>query len=233
MNLSKILKNQGFDLIGGPTRNHQLAQIWLKQPAEEAHLLYAHVEEAFSSPIKLEPLNGALLGMQTAAKDYYTFNLGLSFLNNLFQAIKIPSLAFHSQLKIGKTVSISYEDAICSELPLGQVVNYFEESDFARPNPSLLQFANRNQLLFISGILIAKKLNIELESDQKLATSWLHNFSDIAASNVQAERLSDRKVLLKTDSEQFFPVAVKAFRLDYDQNIFKRLTLVTDNRSFF
>ena len=53
MNLTKTLRKQGYDLIAGPIRNHQLLQLWLKTPFNDVELYYAHLEHAFTSPVAL------------------------------------------------------------------------------------------------------------------------------------------------------------------------------------
>ena len=46
MNLTRLLRKQGYDLIQGPVRNHGLLQLWLKRPLDEADLYYTHIDHA-------------------------------------------------------------------------------------------------------------------------------------------------------------------------------------------
>ena len=48
-NLSKNLREHGYDLLGGPIRSYKLLQLWLKVPANPIELYYAHINHAFES----------------------------------------------------------------------------------------------------------------------------------------------------------------------------------------
>lgn len=233
MNLTKTLKEQGYDLIGGPVRNHKLLQLWLKEPSEEAQFQYSHISHAFVSAEPLEELESAALSVNSNVKDEYGFNIGITVLDGILKAIGLGTLELSSKLKSGKNVTISYDNAVTRECANGDIVNYLSSADFKHANPILLKQANKNQILVVTGVILAKNLIIDIETDFALSAELLASLKDEASGKFDFSLGNKTKLKMISSGDQAMPIAVKAYRLDYDKNIFSGLSLITDNRNIF
>ena len=85
MKLTKFLREQGYDIIEGPVRNHKPLQLWVKQIFNETELYYAHVGQAFSSTIALEEIENTNLSIDATKKDEYGFNIGITLLDEILK----------------------------------------------------------------------------------------------------------------------------------------------------
>lgn len=165
MNLTKTLKENGYDLIESPVRNQKLLQLWLKTPFNRAELYYSNISEAFNSKIELTPIENPALNVNSTTTDNYAFNIGLSVLEDILSSLGIGDINISSDIKSGKNVSISYDNTITKEVPIGLIQNYLFDSDFNHPNRLLLKNANRNNILVISGVLMAKTINVDIQTN--------------------------------------------------------------------
>ena len=106
MNLTKTLRNQGYDLIEGPVRNHKLLQIWIKRPLNEVQLYYDHLSHAFSSDVVLTEVENTALNVDATTKDEY----GLILMNTLnCLMIYLKQLSFwHSDRMLGSIMIILF-----------------------------------------------------------------------------------------------------------------------------
>lgn len=233
MNLTKTLKDQGYDLIQGPVRNHKLLQLWLKRPRNEAQLYYSHLEHAFVNAVELIELENPALSVDSATKDEYGFNIGISLLEEILKSLGMGSFEISSELKSGKKVTISYDNSITMEVPIGEIQNYFAGADFKHPNNVLLRNANRNNILVISGTLLAKNLVVEIETDFSINADLVASLNKMADGKLGFSKNSESNLKMVSSGNSYFPVAIKADRVDFDHGYFKNTKLVTDNRNFF
>lgn len=83
------------------------------------------------------------------------------------------NLGVTAKITGGKKVSISYNNAKTIEYATGELTNYLSAADFKHTNPALLENANRDNIILISGLLLAKNLVVDIETDFDLSEkSW-------------------------------------------------------------
>lgn len=233
MNLTKTLRNQGYDLIEGPVRNHKLLQLWLKKPANDVQLYYSHISHAFVSDAALNEIENTAFNVTSSTKDEYNFNIGVSLLEEILNSIGLGSFEISTKIKSGKKVSISYDNSITKEIPVGEIQNYLATSDFKHPNKTLLQNANKRNILVISGTLLAKNLVVEIETDFSIEADLVASLNEAADAKLDFSMKSENQLKMVSVGSNYFPVAVKADRIDFDMGHFNNTNLVTDNRRFF
>lgn len=233
MALSKFLKDQGYDLIQGPIRNQRPLQLWLKRIFNEAELYYAQVEYAFKSEVTLREIENPALTVNSTQKDDYAFNIGITLLEQILESIGLGRFQLTTDIKSGKRVRIGYDDSFTQEYPAGNIESYFYAADFLHPNPSLLENANRNDILIISETLFAKHLVAEIETNFEWDTDLILRLNKLAEGNLSFSKIGKSTLQLVSEGNDFFPIAVKVNKLDFDQAKFDQLKLVSDNRNFF
>ncbi|MCT4637625.1 MAG: hypothetical protein N4A72_07940 [Bacteroidales bacterium] len=233
MNLTKTLKENGYDLIESPVRNQKLLQLWLKTPFNRAELYYSNISEAFNSKIELTPIENPALNVNSTTTDNYAFNIGLSVLEDILSSLGIGDINISSDIKSGKNVSISYDNTITKEVPIGLIQNYLFDSDFNHPNRLLLKNANRNNILVVSGVLMAKTINVDIQTNLDINPDIIVKLNKAANGKLNFDKSSNNNIKMTSNSENYFPIAVKADRLDFDKGHFNDSELITDNRSLF
>ena len=233
MNLTKTLKENGYDLIESPVRNQKLLQLWLKTPFNRAELYYSNISEAFNSKIELTPIENPALNVNSTTTDNYAFNIGLSVLEDILSSLGIGDINISSDIKSGKNVSISYDNTITKEVPIGLIQNYLFDSDFNHPNRLLLKNANRNNILVVSGVLMAKTINVDIQTNLDINPDIIVKLNKAANGKLNFNKSSNNNIKMTSNSENYFPIAVKADRLDFDKGHFNESELITDNRSLF
>ena len=233
MKLTKFLREQGYDLIEGPVRNHKPLQLWVKQIFNETELYYAHVAQAFSSTIALEEIENTNLSIDATKKDEYGFNIGITLLDEILKSIGLGAMDMATKITSGKSVTISYDNSITKEYAIGNLENYFSEADFVHANPSLLKNANRNNILIITGVVFAKNLVVNITTNSVLDANLVANLTTIADGKVDFTHDGNSGLKMVSSGNTFFPIAIKASRIDFDKSVFQKLKLVTDDRNFF
>jgi len=233
MSLKNYLRDQAYDLIDGPVRNHQPFQLWLKKPADEIELYYSHVEQAFTSTATLTEVVNDALNVNSTRKDEYGFNIGITLLEEILKSLGMGTFQISAKIKSGKKVTISYDNAITKECPVGEIENYFSTADFKHSNLALLKNANRNNIVIITGVVLAKNLVVEIETDFDLNAELVASLNSVADGKLDFSMNNTSKLKMVSSGNGYFPIAVKASRIDYDKGHFKKLRLVTDNRNFF
>jgi hypothetical protein len=233
MKLTKYLSDQGYDLIEGPVRNHKPLQLWLKQPLDEAQLYYASIEHAFKSDIVLTEIENPTLNVNGTQKDDYGFNIGITLLEEILRTLGLGSLEITSKIKSGKTVTISYENSITKEYAIGNIEEYLYSADFLHPNPSLLKNANRNNILLITGTVFAKNLVVDIENNFALDAALVASLNDLADGKLDFTVTNQNTLKMTSNVGVYFPIAVKANRIDFDRSRFKKLILITDSNNIF
>ncbi|MBP9793388.1 MAG: hypothetical protein KBC56_05250 [Flavobacterium sp.] len=233
MKLTKFLREQGYDLIEGPVRNHKPLQLWLKQIFDETELYYANVNQAFTSSVVLEEIENTSLSIDSSKKDEYGFNIGITILDEILESIGLGTVELSSKITSGKTISISYEDAITREYAIGNIENYFAAADFVHANPSLLKNANKNNILILTGVVFAKNLQVTIATDFTINPDLVVSLNAVAEGKLDFTVNDTNNLNMVSSGNGLFPIAIKASRLDFDKGVFKKLKLVTDNRNFF
>jgi len=233
MNLTKTLRKQGYDLIDGPIRNHNLLQLWLKKPFNDVELYYSKVSHAFTSEVELSEIQNPALKINSTTKNEYGFNIGISLLEDIIKSLGLGAFELSSEIKSGKKVTISYDNSVTKEVPTGDIQNYFAQADFKHINTALLKNANRNNILIISGILFAKNLVVEIETDFSLDTDLITKLNQVADGKLDFSMNNKSVLKMVSSGNGFFPVAVKANRIDFDNGHFENTNLISDNREFF
>lgn len=233
MTLTKELKRQGYDLIEGPIRNHKSLQLWLKKGLDHIGLYYNNIEDAFISSIILNEIESPALAVNSTLKNEFGFNIGITVLEELLKSIGMGQFEISANIKSGKSVSISYDNAYTKEVASGEIDSYFSTSDFVHPNPSLLFNANNENILVITGVLYAKNLLVEIETNFNLDAALVAKLNAIASGKLEFQMATNNKLKMRSDGNYIFPVAVKANRIHFQKSVFTKTNLVTDTRDFF
>lgn len=233
MKLTHFLSDQGYDIIQGPVRNHKPLQLWIKKPFDEAQLYYASIEHAFKSNVVLNEIENPALNVSSNQKDDYGFNIGITLLQQIMETLGLGTFELTSKIKSGKKVTVSYDNSVTKEYAMGNLEDYMFGADFLHPNPSLLKNANRNYILVISGIVFAKNVIVDIETDFVLDTNLVAGLNEIASGKVDFTINNQKQLKMVSNTDTLFPIAVKASRIDYDKSRFKKLKLVTDTSDIF
>ena len=113
-------------------------------------------------------------------------------------------------------------------------------SAFATGNSKLLAFLVGNSTNEIerdaalgAGAIMAQNLVVEIETDFSIDANLVANLNQAADGKLEFTAHSEQKLKMVSSGSSFFPIAVKANRIDFDKGVFKGLALVTDNRNFF
>ncbi len=233
MKLSKYLRDAGYDLIEGPVRNQKPLQLWLKQAFNEAELYYQDVNHAFESPVELTITEDPALSIDSTKNDEYGFNIGVSILEEILKSIGLGAFDLSAKIASGRKVTISYENAVTKVIPLGDITNYLSSADFKHPNPVLLKNANRNNILIITGAVLAQNLVVEIETDFNLDANLVAELNQAADAKLDFSMHSQQTLRMVSGGNAFFPIAIKANRIDFDKGVFNGLKLVTDFGNVF
>ena len=233
MSLKKYLREQGYDLIDGPVRNHKPLQLWLKNILNEIELYYSSIDHAFISNVTLNEVTDDALSVNSTKKDDYGFNIGITLSEDILKSLGLGNFELSAKIKSGKKVTISYDNSLTKECPTGEIENYLSRADFRHNNPALLKNANHNNIIVISGIVFAKNLVVEIETDFNLSAELVASLNGVAEGKLDFTMNSQTKLKMVSSGTGYFPIAVKANRIDFDKSSFEKLILVTDNRNFF
>jgi hypothetical protein len=233
MKLKDYLRGQGYDLIDGPVRNHKPLQLWVKKIFNGIDLYYESIDHAFTSTVSLTLQESEALEINATKRDDYSFNIGITVLEELLKSLGISQLELAGKVIAGKKVSISYDNAITRECAVGTIENYLSEADFRHNNPALLHNANRDNIVVISGGIFAKNLVVEIETTMKIDAELVAKLNQLGEGNLSFSSNGTSTLKMRSTGNHYFPIAVKANRLDFDKGKFVKLKLVTDNRNFF
>ncbi len=99
MSLKKYLREQAYDLIEGPVRNHKPLQLWIKNDFNEIELYYDHVDHAFVSEVTLREIINNALAVNTTKKDHYGFNIGITLLEDILQSLGLGNLDLSAKIE--------------------------------------------------------------------------------------------------------------------------------------
>lgn len=233
-NLIKLLRGQGFDYIDGPIRDHKVLQVWIKKDFDRI-AIFDMLDNLFKCPIELIPYETPALFVNYSSTAEYNINIGITALEQLLKAANLGELGLSSKIKSGKSVSIAYDTAKTIDYAYGNLSSYFydKDSDFKYSNPELLNQANRNNLILITGLLYAKNLEVHIKTSTDVDTNLATELSKQASGKIDFSLANSKEIVMKSDLGVVFPIAVKAFRLNFDKGRYMSMKLVTDNREFF
>lgn len=233
MSLKKLLRKQGYDLIDGPDRKHQPLQLWLKKFNDQIEIYHENIDHAFISNGSLNELRRDALNINYTQKDNYNFNIGLTVLEEILTAIGVNNFRLSTKFLKGKQITIGYDNAITVEYPIGDIENYLAAADFRHYNPALLKNLNRNNVFIISGVIFAKNLIAEIDTDMDFNTETIANLNNAADGRLVFSMTRTSKLKMTSVGTGFFPVAAKANKIIYSKGIFKNQELVTDRQDLF
>lgn len=229
--LVKLLRNQGFDLIDGPIRSHAPLQIWNKVVFEK-NTFYGNLMALFKSDVKLEAYRDAATYVNSSEKETYGFNVGLSASSPFLKEMGLDAFDFGSKISGGQSLSVSFDNAYTLRYAKGELSTFFYDpsTDFAKPNPELLNNANRNNLILISGVLYAENMIIEMKSNNAISADVVSDMAKVAKANVSYAHTSDNSIKMTSQLDKPYPIAIEAVRLDFDKGKYVSMKVVTDNR---
>lgn len=232
-NLSKNLRDQGYDLINGPVRNYKILQLWLKKAGNPAELYYDSLAHAFVSDVVIDIQSNSALKVTSRSKNEYKFNMGMSLLEPLLSTFGLNNLELETLITSGTKISMAYEGSESKEVSIGNVEDYMHTADYLHPNPSLFYHANKDRVMLISGVLLAKNLVITIDTDFLVSPELISKIDKKMNGKLNAFKKNDRSLKMVSEGHVLFPIAVKANRLHFDKGHFVKSNLVTDTRSFF
>lgn len=233
MTLRTTLQNQNYDLIDGPVRNHQLLQVWTKRTIDRATLYSPSLSTLFDQPFEPEIIESPSLTIDNNQEEAFDFDTGIGMLENLMQQFKLGKLKLDQHIHGGKSITLSYNMAVSREIALFELEKYLTKIDGRSQIPSLARELERDNLLVISGLILARELKVSIESEGKIDAALAINLNKLAEGKANFTRSSNKCLTMTADQEKVFPIAVKALRIRFQQYKFKKLVLATDNRDFF
>lgn len=233
MDLTKSLKKVGYDLIDSPIRNHKLTQLWLKKDFDSIQMYYDQLTYALQSNVILNEITNDALKVTASTKNEFNFNLGVTILEDILKSIGLANFNLAGTIKSGKKVTISYDNSITKEIEIGAMERFLSDCDFLHPNNLLLKNLNSNDIIIITGVLYAKNLIVEIETDFAITAELLASLTEAAEGKLDFSNSNNKKLKMTSETGNFYPIAVKANRLDFDHGKFKKHSLITDNRNFF
>ena len=233
MELSKKLKKSGFDLIDSPIRNHKTLQLWKKSGFNKIEVYYSSLYQAFSSNIVLNEISDNALSINSSDKNSYNFNFGITLLDDILKSLGLGALELSSEIKSGNKVSISYDKSISKIYDIGEIENYFSKADFLHSNRQLLENLLNNDIVIISGILYAQDLSVEVSTNFSLSQDLVTKITNVVDGKIKFEIANDHLLKMVSANNTPFPVAVKANKIVFDKNGFKKLELITDTKDWF
>lgn len=231
MNLTKLLRAQGFDLIDGVDRSQKLLQLWRIRGNDSLQPFSNHINDIFESDYSLNsnPDSSPALQINSTKYDSFAFNIGISVLDDVLKSLTLGQINFNSSNIKGKRVNISYDQAATTRVPISDIEKYLNMADLRNPYSSILKDMNRNNLIVITGLISAKKIIAEIETLTNVTDELNMGINNAVDGNLKFEKISENKIRMESMSDQPFPVAVEAYRIDFDKGEFSKTTRVTDS----
>ncbi|AXT63265.1 hypothetical protein D1816_23940 [Aquimarina sp. AD10] len=234
MNFKKELrKTYGYDLIDSPIRNHKPLQLWLKKPSNPVELYYENILHALISDQKISIIEDNAFAVDHTKKLEYKFNLGITVLDELLTSLGLGNLGLNTKFNKGKKVSLSYDRSKTLTVVQGELANFLSNADFIHPNRELLRNANRNNIIVITGVIMAKNIKAIIETNTDLNIDLDIELNNIAEGKVTFSRVSESKIEMISEGNSSFPIAVKASKIDWDDGEYDQMRLITDHRNLF
>lgn len=233
MNLTKELSRQGFDYIDGPVRDQQIKQLWIKKNLNRASLYYPDISDIINGKGELSVVQSPALNVNSNLKNEYKFNIGMSLAHHLLEVFGVKSLGITAKLKHGKSVKVSYDHAITKEIPLGVIQDYLTDADMHAANPQFILEANRDNILLISGVLLAKNLHVEIKTDTSLDTQVVNELEKQSKGKLDFSYNHDDSLKMTASGDQPMPIAVRSDRLHFSHDKFQSSKMISGSRNLF
>ena len=233
MSLKKTLQKQSYDLIQGPVRNQDLLQIWKKKDLEKINILDPSISNVFDQEFTVKPFQNNALSISSTDKEEFDFNVGIGFVKNALIQFEIADFNLETHITGGKSVTVSYNNSFTKEISPFEIEKYLTKVNTDGLPPSTEKELNRNNLFVISGVVFAKNLNFTIDSDHAIDADVEANLNKVGKGKINLKQTGNHQIVLNSNVDEDFPVAVKAFRMHFAKGIFKKLELVTDNRNLF
>ena len=234
MNVIQTLRTAGYDFIDSPLRSHQPLQLWLKKNDSIVEFYSNDFRNQLISSKPLTKVELPMLTIDFASSIDFKFNLGLSFLAKLLDKLGLENLGIDFVIEGGREIKISYKDPVCYGYELDELQEYLSNSD-VKPNSNKLFIdnLNNNDILLIGAVLFAKNIKIEITTSTNFSLETKAKLSDKLDSSFVVEYKNEQKLTLSSKNDLLLPIAVKAYRLDFDHSVFSNMRLITDRRRFF
>ncbi len=233
MNLTKLLRNQGFDLIDGPVRGYKPLQVWSKKPFNEVSFYAKHLKEIIlNDEVVLNEVKSPVMDINSSVHNEFSFNIGLSVLEDVLKGTDIGDLGLKNNIKGGKSVTISYDNAFVEEYTQHNLEQYIHKGDIGEGDVPLLKQLNDNNLLLISGVIYAKNMTVDIDSKLNFDSELVLKLNKIADGKVTFNNSNSKSIKMTTELTEALPIAVKAYRIVFFRSQFKKIELITDNKVF-
>lgn len=248
MNLEKELKKQGYDLIKGSVRNQKLLQIWNKNGNDPITYygcfrtegkdsimksLYPSFNDLnISSTINDNTLDSNVLQMLCAERTKMNGAFGATFLSKILG--KDYSNTVDGLFSKQNDLTMSYKQVFSQVVPKGKIDVFFSQANLDHLPKVLTKDWNRKNMYIISSLILAKEIMIENNGSFDLdIEAHLSNASELSNGQFSIETNSNSSFSMSFQDDFALPVAVKAYRLDFNNNNYKKARMVTDNKNFF
>jgi len=235
MNLTQLLKKQGYDYIDGPVKDFKLFQLWMKKPTQAIELYFDDIHDLLKSDNSIKVIESISQSVNSNLKKQYDLSLGLTKLGNLFKVFSGKNVDLQNHISSAKNLVVSYDQAFMRESPLGDLETFIHNTEISEneSNKYLLKRVNKDQVFLISGIIYAKHLKVGIETDATINNEIVNKISAESKEGVSFNKTSNNKIDFSVDSEEPIPIAIKAHRLKFKNNKFQWASLVTDGSNLY
>lgn len=233
-NLIKLLRNQGYDYIDGPIRDHILLSVWNKKDLNKVYF-FQMLEELYTSPYNLIKYEAPALFVDFSSSTDYNIDAGISALERLLKLADMGDLGLGAKIKGGKSVTIAYDNAKSEQYVSADLSNYFyhKDAEFKYSNPEIIYQANLNNLILITGLLYAQNLDVHIKTNTDVDSNLGAEITQLANGKIDFSLANSKEIVMKSDLGTAVPIAVKAFRLNFVKGEYKSMKPVTDHRDWF
>lgn len=237
LDLTKNLKQIGYDFIDSPIRNQRLLQLWNLRNINPVDPEANSILDVFRSdyPLEEKAKRSDVLDAISIRKDEFNSNLGASVLDQLLKAFKLNKMDLSVNLKIAKKISVGFSGAYAIEYNRYDIVSYLtdESIDFSDNIPDFYKQLKRDNFYLITGVIYAKNLEVSIETESDISVQIEASLNKLIDGKMELSKINERQLTMRSRSEDDTPVAVRVHRLRYHGEYFKRLDLVSDNMNCF
>jgi hypothetical protein len=228
MNLTKLLRKDGFDLIDGLDRSHKLLQVWLLRGNDGLSSTNELIEDVFHSShtLNFNVVPSPAPSIYSSKYDTYNFNFGLGVLDTLLKRLNIGGINFNSNNLIQEKINMKYEQVDIVRAPFLEIEEYFENADIRSLRH--LEDLKKQNFIIITGLVRAGRMITEIETSVESAGALQAQLNNSIDGNLQFNLTSDNKLRMEYEGDSF-PIAVEARRVDFDKGRFAKTVRVTDN----
>jgi hypothetical protein len=233
MSLKETLQKQNYDLIQGPVRNQDLLQVWMKKSFDQITIHRKSISKIFDQPFAGEPLVNKAMSIVSDESETFDFSSGINFVKNALHQFDIMDVDIEGHIKNGKSVTVRYDNSYTKEFTAGAIADYLSHVTFDAENRSLQKQLNRDNLIVVAGVVFAKNLNVKIEATSDDDVGLETKLNQFGSAKVKIAKIDEHEIDMMVDSDEDFPIAIKAYRMKFRNDRFTGLKLVSDNRNFF